>query len=147
MQQVNQEVSEQLVTLTSDIVSAHLSRNKLATAELPTLITSVYNALAAVGTSEVVEDEPLTPAVPIRASVKQDHIVCLEDGRKMKLLKRHLRFVHGLNPNEYRKRWSLPADYPMVPAAYADTRREFAKKSGLGKQPGHRRGRPKKSKP
>jgi predicted transcriptional regulator len=147
MEQLDQEASEQLVTLTSEIVIAHVSRNKLATAELPAFITSVYNALAAVGAPEVSEDDPLTPAVPIRASVKNDHIICLEDGRKMKLLKRHLQFVHGLSPDEYRKRWSLPADYPMVPTAYADTRREFAKKSGLGKQPDHRRGRPKKTKP
>ncbi|MCP5396164.1 MAG: MucR family transcriptional regulator [Sphingomonadaceae bacterium] len=137
--------SEFLVALTSDIVTAHVSNNSVGVADLPALITNVYQALSGLGgTAAPVEERP-EPAVSIRASVKKDHIVCLEDGKKMKMLKRHLMTEHGMTPGEYRARWNLPADYPMVAPDYAETRRELAKKIGLGRTPGQKRGRRKKA--
>jgi len=112
--------------------------------EVPALIQNVYGALAGLGAAPQVEAKP-EPAVSIRASVKNDHIVCLEDGRKMKMLKRHLMTDHGLTPAEYRARWGLPADYPMVAPDYAEKRRLVAKEIGLGRKPGQRRGRRKKA--
>ena len=106
------------------------------------LIQNVHAALAGLGREKV--EETLEPAVPIRSSVKRDYIVCLEDGKKMKMLKRHLRNAYDMSPEEYRAKWSLPADYPMVAPAYAERRRELAKKIGLGKQPNTKRGRKKK---
>ena len=142
MEHVQSDMSEMLITLTSDIVTAHVSNNNVDVQDLPSLIENVYNALAGLGTEKVVE-EPLEPAVSIRASVKSDHLVCLEDGKKMKMLKRHLMTDHGMTPAEYRERWSLPADYPMVAPEYAEKRRELAKEIGLGRKPGQRRGRKK----
>ena len=105
----------------------------------------MYGALAGLGGAPVVEEKRPEPAVSIRASVKPDHIVCLEDGKKLKMLKRYLRTNYNMSPEEYRARWGLPADYPMVAPDYADKRRELAKKIGLGRQPGQRRGRRKKT--
>ena len=136
--------AETLITLTSDIVAAHVSNNNVSVEEVPALIRNVYGALAGVDAAPAVEEKP-EPAVSIRASVKPDHIVCLEDGKKMKMLKRHLMTDHGLTPAEYRSRWGLPADYPMVAPDYAETRRRLAKEIGLGRKPGQRRGRQKKS--
>ena len=107
--------------------------------EVPTLIQNVYGALAGLGVTPQAEVKP-EPAVSVRSSVKNDHIVCLEDGKKMKMLKRHLMTDHGLTPVEYRARWSLPSDYPMVAPAYAEKRRNLAKKIGLGRKPGQKRG-------
>jgi predicted transcriptional regulator len=135
---------ETLITLTSDIVSAHVSNNGVAVADVPALIQSIYGALASLGDTPQIE-EKLQPAVSVRASVKSDHLVCLEDGKKMKMLKRHLMTDHGLTPAEYRARWDLPAEYPMVAPDYAEKRRVLAKEIGLGRKPGHRRGRPKKA--
>jgi predicted transcriptional regulator len=132
--------NETLITLTSDIVAAHVSNNSVTVEDVPTLIQNVYGALAGLGVAPQVEEKP-GPAVSIRSSVKNDHIVCLEDGKKMKMLKRHLMTDHGLTPAEYRARWSLPADYPMVSPDYAEKRRALAKKIGLGRKPGQRRGR------
>ncbi len=135
------DMSETLITLASDIVAAHVSNNNLAAEEVPALITNVYNALANLGSTSIsIEDRP-EPAVSVRASVKRDHIVCLEDGKKMKMLKRHLMTEHGMTPDEYRARWDLASDYPMVAPAYAETRRDLAKKIGLGRKPGQKRGR------
>jgi len=131
---------ETLITLTSDIVAAHVSNNSLGVEDVPALIENVYGALAGLGAAAQVEVKP-EPAVSIRASIKNDHIVCLEDGKKMKMLKRHLMSDHGLTPAEYRARWALPADYPMVAPDYAEKRRTLAKKIGLGRMPGQRRGR------
>ncbi len=131
---------ETLITLTSDIVAAHVSNNSLGVEDVPALIENVYGALAGLGAAAQVEVKP-EPAVAIRASIKNDHIVCLEDGKKMKMLKRHLMSDHGLTPAEYRARWGLPADYPMVAPDYAEKRRTLAKKIGLGRMPGQRRGR------
>ncbi|MXP41144.1 MucR family transcriptional regulator [Altererythrobacter soli] len=129
-----------LITLTADIVAAHASNNSIAPEQIPELIASVHQALAGLGKSPEVEARP-EPAVSVRSSVKKDHIVCLEDGKKMKMLKRHLMTDHGMSPAEYRARWNLPSDYPMVAPDYAETRRDLAKKIGLGRKPGQKRGR------
>ena len=136
--------AETLIALTSDIVAAHVSNNGVAVEDLPTLIRNIHGALAGLGAAPQVEARP-QPAVSVRSSVKNDHIVCLEDGRKMKMLKRHLMTDHGLTPAEYRARWGLPADYPMVAPEYAEKRRTLAKAIGLGRKPGQRRGRRKKA--
>lgn len=135
---------ETLIELTSDIVAAHVGNNQIALADLPRLIESVYEALANVGQAKVEEAPTLVPAVPIRTSVKPDFIYCLEDGKKLKTLKRHLSRSYGLSPEQYRARWNLPADYPMVAPNYAAMRRELAKKIGLGRKPNSVRGRRKK---
>ena len=136
------EEPESLITLTSEIVSAHVSNNDVGVEDVPALITSVFSALSGL---EPAQKEDLVPAVSIRASIKQDHLVCLEDGKKFRSLKRHLMTDHGMTPAEYRARWGLPADYPMVAPDYAEKRRALAKSMGLGTKPGPRRGRPKKS--
>ena len=136
----NEIDNDVLVTLTSDIVAAHVSNNNVAVEEVSALIQNVFGALSGLG-EEVEDDVRPEPAVSVRASVKQDHLVCLEDGKKMKMLKRHLMTDHGLTPAEYRARWGLPADYPMVAPEYAERRRALAKSIGLGRKPGQKRGR------
>lgn len=136
MQNLELEMKETLITLTSDIVAAHVSNNDVAVSDLPSLITNVYGALAGLGeVAPIIETRP-EPAVSIRASVKPDYIVCLEDGKRLKMLKRYLRTNFNMTPEEYRARWNLPADYPMVAPNYAETRRDLAKKIGLGRKPG-----------
>lgn len=136
------DMNETLITLTSDIVAAHVSNNSVAVDEVPALISKVYGALAGLGQAAApAPAEELKPAVSIRASVKPDYIVCLEDGVKLKMLKRHLMTHYNMTPEQYRARWNLPADYPMVAPAYAEKRRELAKKIGLGRKPGQKRGR------
>src|SRR3712207_5694225 len=122
------------VELAADIVSAYVSNHNVATGDLASLIRDVHTALqqSASGTSEP-EPEPLTPAVSVKKSVTADAIICLEDGKKFKSLKRHLRTDHNLSPEEYRARWGLPRDYPMVAPNYAASRSELAKKMGLGR--------------
>lgn len=137
--------SEDLITLTSDIVAAHLSNNNVAVDDVPRLISTVHRALSELGMPEQAEAATPEPAVSVRASVKRDHLVCLEDGKKMKMLKRHLMTEHGMTPAEYRHRWGLNADYPMVAPEYAETRRDLAVKIGLGRQSGQKRGRRKKT--
>ena len=127
------QARETLITLTSDIVAAHVSNNSVAIEEVPTLISNVFQALAGLGEEPVVEQAPLEPAVSIRASVRPDHVTCLECGRKMKMLKRHLTADHGLTTEEYRQRWSLAPDHPLVAPNYADRRRDLAKAIGLGR--------------
>ena len=144
MENSETDMKEMLITLTSDIVTAHVANNDVEVDALPALIQNVYGALSGLNTEETEEEAP-EPAVSVRSSVKQDHIVCLEDGKKMKMLKRHLMTDHGMTPEEYRERWNLPADYPMVAPEYADKRRELAKKIGLGRKPGQKRGRRKKA--
>jgi predicted transcriptional regulator len=130
----NNENRETLITLTSDIVAAHVANNSVALADLATLIANVHNALAGLNfPAQVVEVRP-EPAVSIRSSIKTDHIVCLEDGKKLKMLKRHLMTRYNMTPDQYRTRWNLPADYPMVAPDYAEKRRELAKKIGLGRK-------------
>lgn len=143
MDTIESDTNEMLITLTADIVTAHVANNNVEVDTLPSLIENVYGALAGLGADEEVEARP-EPAVSVRASVKNEHIICLEDGKKMKMLKRHLMTDHGMTPDEYRARWNLPADYPMVAPAYAEKRRQLAKKIGLGRKPGQKRGRKKK---
>ena len=141
------ETNDVLINLTSDIVSAHVSNNSVSISDLPALITNIFTTLASLTAVEapVAAEVMPEPAVSIRSSVKNDHIVCLEDGKKLKMLKRHLRTTYDMTPDDYRKRWSLPADYPMVAPAYAEKRRELAKAIGLGRKPGAKRGRPSKA--
>ncbi len=141
MENIQSDLSETLITLTSDIVAAHVSNNSVTVDDLPSLISNVYGALSSLGGTNVVEEEKPEPAVSIRASIKPDYIVCLEDGKKLKMLKRHLMTHYNMTPEEYRARWNLPADYPMVAPNYAEKRRELAKKIGLGRKPNARRGR------
>lgn len=145
MDTLETDMSETLITLTSDIVAAHVSNNNVAVEDVPALITTVYDALAGLGGTPQVEEAKPEPAVSVRASVKKDHLVCLEDGKKMKMLKRHLMTEHGMTPDDYRQRWGLAADYPMVAPDYAETRRDLAVKIGLGRKPGQKRGRRKKA--
>ena len=131
---------EQLLRMTSDIVASFVSNNPVTTETLPDVIRSVYRTISSLsGPGEVRAEERLKPAVPISKSVTNDHIFCLEDGRKLKMLKRYLRSKYDMSPDEYRRRWGLPADYPMVAPSYTERRSEFAKKIGLGK--GVRKGR------
>ena len=132
--------NELLVTLTADIVAAHVTNNQVEIADVPSLVSSVHEALARLGQDQRVADERPEPAVSVRASVKKDHMTCLDCGRKMKMLKRHLRAEHSLSPDEYRKRWDLPADYPMAAPGYADARRDIAHRAGLGRRPSKKSG-------
>lgn len=120
----------------TDIVSAHVSKNSVAAADLPGLIEAVYTSLAALGQAPETVVEELKPAVSVRSSVKPDAIACLECGEKMKMLKRHIGTEHGMTPAEYRTRWSLPASYPLVAPDYAAKRKELAVRIGLGRKPG-----------
>jgi len=120
--------------LTAQIVSAHVSNNSVSPDALPSLIQEVYKTLSGVGKEPAQADRP-QPAVPVKKSVFADHIVCLEDGKKLKMLKRHLKTAYNLTPEQYRERWGLGADYPMVAPAYAKHRSSLAKKIGLGTRP------------
>lgn len=124
-----------LLELTAEIVSAHASNNKVAPGELPQVIKDVFGTLAELGESGVPAEAP-TPAVPVKKSITPDYIVCLEDGKKLKMLKRHLNTSYGMSPEQYRERWGLPADYPMVAPNYAKRRSTLAKKIGLGRKAG-----------
>ena len=124
-----------MIGLAGDIVSAYVARNSVPVGELPALIGSVHSALSKLGSAtEQTEAEPLTPAVSIKKSITPDFIICLEDGKRFKSLKRHLRTKYDLTPEQYRTRWSLPHDYPMVAPNYAAARSELAKNMGLGQQ-------------
>lgn len=136
MEDIATEFKETLITLTTDIVAAHVSNNDVSVADVPNLIASVFAALSALGSDQPVAEPRPDPAVAIRSSVKQDHIVCLDCGKKMKMLKRHLATEHGMTSDEYRARWDLGPDYPVVAPNYAETRRDLAKKIGLGRKPG-----------
>ncbi len=121
----------ELLELTTEIVSAHVSNNTLPVNELPQLIQDVYRTLSSVGGAPIASERP-QPAVPVKKSVTAEYIVCLEDGKKLKMLKRHLKTAYDLTPDEYRERWGLPRDYPMVAPNYAKHRSSLAKKIGLG---------------
>jgi predicted transcriptional regulator len=123
----------QLLELTADIVSSHVSNNAVSQEELPDVIKNVFDCLQGITTASEEPARKLTPAVPIKRSVTPDYIVCLEDGRKLKMLKRHLKTAYNLSPDEYRAKWNLPADYPMVAPSYAQQRRKLAKEIGLGR--------------
>ncbi|MBV8681375.1 MAG: MucR family transcriptional regulator [Caulobacteraceae bacterium] len=123
----------EIIEMTAEIVAAYVENNTVAAGELPGLIQSVHRALSGVTAGpEAVEAPPKEPAVPVRRSITPDHLVCLEDGRKFKSLKRHLRTKYNMSPEEYRTKWGLPKDYPMVAPNYAKARSELAKQMGLG---------------
>jgi predicted transcriptional regulator len=125
-----------LLRLTTDIVSAYLGGNRVQREDLSTLINSTYAALETLGNgSESSKSTNFKPAIPVRRSVTPDFLICLEDGRKLKMLKRHLRTSFGMTPDEYRSKWNLPNDYPMVAPNYAKRRSDFAKQIGLGRKP------------
>ena len=126
--------TQAVLGLTAQIVSAHVSNNTVSRDALPDLIQQVFSTLMAAGTEQP-EPEQLQPAVPIKKSVFPDYIVCLEDGKKLKMLKRHLQTSYNITPEQYRERWGLPHDYPMVAPRYAEHRSELAKKIGLGRKP------------
>jgi predicted transcriptional regulator len=144
MSQESNDTAELLITLTADIVAAHVSNNSVAVSDVSTLIGNVHAALAGLSGTAAAPEIVLEPAVAVRNSVKRDYIVCLDDGKKLKMLKRHLMTHYGMTPDDYRAKWGLPADYPMVAPAYAEQRRELAKAIGLGRAPGS--GRKKKIK-
>src|ERR671925_612500 len=126
---------EELLRITADVVAAYVSNNTLPTTQLAEVINAVYSSLRSLeGHSAEPQPEPLKPAVPIRKSITPDYLICLEDGKKLKMLKRHLRSTYGMSPEDYRAKWGLPADYPMVAPRYAEVRSEFAKKIGLGRK-------------
>ena len=128
----------EMLELTTEIVAAHVGNNSVPVADLPVLIQDVYRTLVSVGTSQPSPERP-RPAVAVKKSVFPDYIICLEDGKKLKMLKRHLKTAYGMTPEEYRERWGLPADYPMVAPNYAKHRSSLAKKIGLGTKPRRRR--------
>lgn len=130
----DQVANSDVLGLTAQIVSAHVSNNSVAPDALPSLIQEVYRTLAGVGKDPVQPDKP-QPAVPVKKSVFPDHIVCLEDGKKLKMLKRHLKTSYNMTPEQYREKWQLPPDYPMVAPNYAKHRSSLAKKIGLGTKP------------
>jgi predicted transcriptional regulator len=133
----------ELIELSSEIVAAYVGHNALSVGDLPRLIADVYGALKSLGSGPAAAlAEPQKPAVAVRRSITPDHLTCLEDGKKFKSLKRHLMTHHQLTPQQYREKWGLPADYPMVAPNYSETRSTLAKNSGLGlKAPPARKGR------
>ena len=133
------EQTKDLLTLTTEIVAAHVSNNTIGVADLPQLITQVYGSLANIGNGAVAPAERPTPVVSIKKSIQPDYIVCLEDGKRLKMLKRHLKTAYDMTPEQYRERWGLPPDYPMVAPNYARQRSRLAKEIGLGTRA--RRGR------
>jgi predicted transcriptional regulator len=128
----NEGTEDTLLTLTADIVAAHVSNNSVAVNDLPNLIQNVHSALTGISGSRAQSEARPEPKVPIRSSVKPDFIVCLEDGKKLKMLKRHLMTHYNLTPDQYRQKWGLASDYPMVAPNYAEQRRNLAKAIGLG---------------
>ncbi|MBR0663990.1 MucR family transcriptional regulator [Roseomonas hellenica] len=121
-----------LLALTAEIVAAHVANNSATQADLPALIQNVHRTLAGLGEPSAPPEEKRQPAVPIKRSITPDYLICLEDGRKLKSMKRHLMTAFGLTPEQYRERWGLPKDYPMVAPAYSAKRSEMAKQIGLG---------------
>ncbi len=126
-----------LLALTAEIVAAHVANNSVSVGDLPKLINEVHRALVGIGDSQ--GSDRLSPSVPVKQSVTPDYIVCLEDGKKLKMLKRHLKTAYDMTPEQYRERWGLPANYPMVASNYARHRSSLAKKIGLGTKNGPRK--------
>ncbi len=123
---------EELLTLTTEIVSSYVSHNVIATDEVPTMIDQVFKALSTAGSEDNATADRPQPAVPIKRSITEDYLICLEDGKKLKMLKRHLKTAYNMTPEQYRERWGLAADYPMVAPSYAERRSKLAKDIGLG---------------
>ena len=128
----NQGNDDTLITLTADIVAAHVSNNSVAVNDLPQLISNVHGALATLTGASAAPEIRQEPKVPVRSSIKPDYIVCLEDGKRLKMLKRHLMTHYQMTPDQYRQKWGLNSDYPMVAPNYAEQRRALAKSIGLG---------------
>jgi predicted transcriptional regulator len=128
---MDQKSDEEILKQVTEIVTAYVSKNEVAAADLPALIKSVHATLGGLGGADMTAGK--TPAVPVKKSVTPDFIICLEDGKKLKMLKRYLRARYGLTPDAYRAKWNLPADYPMTAPNYAARRSDFAKQIGLGK--------------
>lgn len=133
--------SDDLLRMTAEVVAAYVRNNPLPASELTSIINTVHGSLAILNGTNPRMAEPQRPAVSVRRSVQADYLVCLEDGKKLKMLKRHLRTTYGMTPEEYRAKWNLPADYPMVAPNYAEQRSQFAKRIGLGRKPGQRKRR------
>ena len=132
---IEDSMTGSFIELTADIVSAYVSNNTVPAAEIPALISQVHAALSRVGSNlSEAPAEPLKPAIPVKRSITPDYIVCLEDGKKFKSLKRHLRTQYNMTPEQYRDKWALPPDYPMVAPNYAAARSQLAKQMGLGQQ-------------
>jgi len=125
----------ELLSLTSDIVAAHVSNNAVSSTDLPQLIETVFGTLAGLAAEKAEPQPEQKPAVPIKKSVTDDYLICLEDGKKLKMLKRHLNTAYGMTPEEYRAKWGLAPDYPMVAPNYSRTRKDLAKRIGLGRKP------------
>jgi len=133
---LNGRAADKLVELSASVVGAYVSHNALSASDLPKLIAQVHQALIALGGPAPAEAAPeLKPAVPVKKSITPDHLICLEDGKKFKSLKRHLRTEYDMSPDEYRARWGLPPDYPMVAPNYSAARSQLAKSIGLGRKP------------
>ena len=126
--------NDMLLSLTTEIVSSHLSNNTVSSNEIPDLIDKVHKTLSNINSNGSGSGEPPQPAVSIKKSVTPDYLICLEDGKKLKMLKRHLKTSYGMTPDEYKERWGLPADYPMVAPNYAKQRSKLAKEIGLGRK-------------
>ncbi len=126
-------MSDQTLQYATDIVTAYVSNNPVPPGDLPTVIKTIHETLNSLATEPKEQEETPKPAVPIKKSITNEHIICLEDGKKLKMLKRYLRSRYDMSPEEYRQRWNLPSDYPMVAPSYAARRSEFAKQIGLGK--------------
>ena len=135
----DQRKNAETLRMAVDIVSAYVGNNSVPANQVPEVINTVYESLVAVsGSTKSADNNKSKPAVPVRRSITPDYIICLEDGKKLKMLKRHLRAVYGLSPEEYRTKWNLPADYPMVAPNYAEQRSNFAKQIGLGRKKGEK---------
>jgi len=132
---MSETIDGYVLGLTARIVAAHVENNQVAVDALPDLIKAVYRSVATAGNADIEQKEPQTPAVPVKRSVFPDFIVCLEDGKKLKMLKRHLKTSYDLSPADYRAKWGLPHDYPMVAPNYAAKRSGLAKSIGLGRKP------------
>jgi predicted transcriptional regulator len=130
---MNMDDKSEIIEMTADIVSAYVGNNSVSAVDLPALIQSIHHALSGVSTgTEAVEAAPKEPAVPLKRSITPDYLICLEDGRKFKSLKRHLRTKYNMSPEDYRTKWGLAKDYPMVAPNYAKARSDLAKQMGLG---------------
>ena len=123
---------EDLLVLTTEVVSSYVSNNSISVTEIPDVISQVYKSLSSVGGDNVTIGDRPQPAVPIKKSITDDYLICLEDGKKLKMLKRHLKTAYNMTPEAYRERWGLPTDYPMVAPSYAEKRSRLAKDIGLG---------------
>ena len=145
MTETNAAVTAELLRMTAQVVAAYVSNNPVPAAQLAEVIRAIHASLAGLESNGAPSAGGEAPAVPVKKSVTPEYIICLEDGKKLKMLKRHLRTAYGLSPEQYRAKWGLPADYPMVAPTYAAQRSAFAKKIGLGRKPGARRGRPKRA--